>query len=279
MKWLRALRNSLHLRGWDHPQISILIPFRGDAGHRDVVLAWVRRFWLTHLTDVEIIIGEDVGVPFSKASAVNHAAQRARGRIFVVLDADAIMDPEIVQRCADRLDAAATPLWFVPYLRLYRFTQAATMTKLGTDPQAAYAMTSPPPADDVLPTGKDYGHQFGALILIMPAAAFALVGGMDPRFRGWGGEDGSFMRALDTMYALHETTDNDVLHLWHAHPGGGYLRRRWIGQRMPNANSRLAQRYALSTGDPTLMRALLAERTELRHVKPLTPNVETAWID
>lgn len=245
------------------PQISFLVPFRDDGEHRKKVWEWLDRYWGAHFPDAEIIIGHDGGHPFSKATAVNNAAQRASGRIFVVLDADCLMDSAIVQSCADKIDAAVAQgkrLWFVPYLYLYRLTQHATKLVLRSDPAAPFDIPTPPLPGWVEPGGPNYGHQYGALILMMPASAFHLVGGMDPRFRGWGSEDAAFMRSLDTLYALHQTTNNEVLHMWHVRPGNNYLTRKWEGQRMTNVNSRLGQRYGLASGDPTLMRALVDER-------------------
>jgi len=42
---------------------------------------------------------------------------------------------------------------------------------------------------------------------------YGVVG--DCRFRGWGGEDHSAMRALDTLDWRHTTHPTQVLHLWH----------------------------------------------------------------
>jgi 23S rRNA A2030 N6-methylase RlmJ len=67
---------------------------------------------------------------------------------------------------------------------------------------------------------------------------------MDERFVGWGGEDISFMIAVDTLYAPHRTTRNGVLHLWHPHKGTEHFDRMWEGQEEPGANNALSTRYA-----------------------------------
>jgi hypothetical protein len=97
------------------------------------------------------------------------------------------------------------------------------------------------------------------MIQIMPKEAFYLVGGMDPRFAGWGAEDVAMMRAVDTLYHPHKTTSNDVLHLWHPKIGASHDTRMWEGQSGPHANDRLANRYNKATGDPQVMRALTNE--------------------
>jgi predicted glycosyltransferase involved in capsule biosynthesis len=94
----------------------------------------------------------------------------------------------------------------------------------------------------------------------MPREAFELVGCMDKRFRGWGGEDVSFLRSLDTLYTPHKNTPADVLHLWHPRPGGqDWSKRMWEGQKKPRANEWLASQYNRATGKPEQMRRLVDE--------------------
>lgn len=248
------------------PQISLLVPFRDDGEYRSRVLDWLTRYWLSHLPSAEIVIGYDGGQPFSKAAAVNDAARRARGRVFVILDADAYLRPSAVQDCADAIDeavAAGKRKWFMPYSHFYRIGQWETLCLLQSDPTNPYEVSSPPPEDWLESIEKPNhagAHRYGALIQVMPREAFAMVGGMDQRMAGWGNEDVAMLRSLDTLYCQHEVAINDALHLWHSRPGTDYLTRRWIGQPWTPANSRLAQRYATATGEPALMQGLVDER-------------------
>ncbi len=276
------------------PQISILTPFRDDHEFRTHVWHWLRAYWQTHLQSVEIIEGHDVHTPFSKASAVNDAASRARGRVFIIMDADAYLDSHILQRYVNNIDDAVRAgkrLWYIPYSHLYRLSQPATEALIDTDPQEDYAISSPPPANilDESPLSShdhnsvNYGHQYGALVSIMPREAFFMVGGLDPRFRGWGSEDVSFMNAVDTVYCQHQLGANDAMHLWHSRPGISWETRRWIGQPDLVANSRLAQRYNMAKSEIGWMRALTDEYAPPRDLKrhwwsrDPHPRPETDW--
>lgn len=252
------------------PQLSLLVPFRDDHEFRARVWRWLKQYWYDHLESVEIIEGHDCYWPFSKAAAVNDAASRARGRVFAILDADTIMDTRILQHYVDNIDRAVRHhkrLWYIPYDKLYRLNQEATLAVLGCDSSDDYFIPSPPPPDwldDSPLRGHDansihYGHKYGALIQLLPREAFFMVGGMDPRFRGWGSEDASFMRAVDTVYCQHDLGDNDVVHLWHARSGMSWDTRRWVGQSDVVTNTRLAQRYAMATSEQGFMRALTSE--------------------
>lgn len=247
-----------------YPDMTLIVPFRDDQEQRGRDWEWLRRFWECQLPEAEIIMGVDDEWPFSKAVAVDEAAARANGQVFVIIDADAWIDPDIIRACVADLLRTRRQKWFVPYTRLYRLTERATRRILETDPCDPFCYPTPPPPHDVEPRhDADYGHQFGAMLLILPREAFFEVGGMDPRFRGWGGEDASFMKALDTLWGQHEVTSNDVLHLWHIRPGHDHRTRAWTGQRNLNANAALAQRYVAASADVTMMRSLVNE-----HINP-----------
>lgn len=255
------LRGRHHRRRVVPGLISLLVPFRAEDAERQEIWDWLRAYWSYELRGAEVVMGRSDQRPFSKTQAVNDAARRARGDTFVILDADCYIDGEVIQRCADRIyrsERDGYPLWFIPYRHIYRLTPAATDRIKASDPRHPLRFPSPPALADVESTlGSGFGHRFGALIQVMSRGAFKTVGGMDTRFAGWGGEDIAFVRALDTLYGPHKTTDNDVLHLWHAKIGKNFKDRKWVGQRYPQANDALAMRYHHATGKPVAMRALV----------------------
>lgn len=267
-------------RHWRHPVhshrerrrrqgqgISILIPFRSDGSEeRENNFYWLTAYWRRHLPRAQIVVGQDFGTPFSKTSAVNYAFRRATGDVVAIIDADCYIDHEVVRECARRIREARNDghrLWFVPYRRFYRLTQRTTdriLAEWPPAPPAELGMACPPDPRQVQDTsGSTHGHWFGALIQIMPREAFAMAGGMDERFRGWGSEDVSFMRAVDTLYARHKTIRGCVYHLWHPKIGDEWVTRRWAGQVAARVNERLGERYRLAIGDPQRMRALVFE--------------------
>jgi hypothetical protein len=101
----------------------------------------------------------------------------------------------------------------------------------------------------------------------MPREAFdALGGGWDERFRGWGGEDHSAMRSVDTLYGPHKTLPGQVLHLWHPVMSKDgiknwveYKERIWDEQPLAESNGHLAYRYSVASGDVKRIKALLEE--------------------
>lgn len=262
--FLRMLRRERsYLRG---AGVSLLVPFRSDHGVRAEVWEWLIEYWANELPGAEIIVGTSDSVPFCKTEAVNAAASIAQGDIFVILDADCYIQGDVIQDCAQAIrDARAyhEKLWFVPYRKFWRLTREATAEILASDP-AEPLWPSCPPDPSILDDeeSESHGHWFGALIQIMPREAFWAVGGMDPRFRGWGGEDVSFMRALDCLYARHKTTSNGVFHLWHPKIQGDKPKQRfWQGQDHAK-NGHLSTRYRDAMGDRSRMRRLVDEGFE-----------------
>lgn len=248
--------------------ISLLVPFRTDNGRREQTWNWLYRYWRHELPGAEIIIGTDNHPAFCKTAAVNNAAAKATGDVFVILDADCYLSGDVIEHCADEIRNATNRgkrLWFMPYRYFYRLTEIASREVICSDPTdpPRYFSTSPPPHKLQDTKSVDQGHWFGALIQIMPREAFELIGGMDTRFNGWGGEDVAHMHALDTLYVPHKTVANGVIHLWHPSIGTSVKDRMWVGQRRPGGNGNLAASYFRAMGDAGKMRRLVDSRESL----------------
>lgn len=254
--------------------ISILIPFRcTDPNHpRMKNVEWLQRYWKAQLPGAEIIIGVDPDLhkTFSKSVAVNDAVSKATGDIFVIVDADGYISADAVLHCAKEIRQArkrGQKLWFVPYRQFYRLTEDASKLLLASDPAKPHQFTVPLPKEQMIQdTDPTVGHWYGAMIQIMPREAFETVGGWDPRFRGWGGEDHAAMRAMDTLYWPHKTLSTAVLHVWHPQIGPHgtaamvhWKDRMWENQNDPGANDKLSGRYYAAQGRPTAMQKLVNE--------------------
>ena len=261
------IENMFHHKGHG---ISLLIPYKKHVDpRRDITLEWLKDYWKHELPGAELIVSSDGSThdqSFCKTRAVNRAAGRAKGDIFVILDADCYISGDVLIQCAERIRDARKldqPLWYVPYRHFYRLNQDTSLYILMSDPSDPLRVKSPPDENMiVISTSKNeisHGHGYGALIQLLPREAFEMVGGMDERFNGWGGEDVSFMRAVDTLYGHHKTTKNDVYHLWHPTIGKTWERRMWPGQKTPGNNNELSNRYVQAINDRAKMRALINE--------------------
>lgn len=259
------------------PLVSLLVPLGGDDPARLRNWKWLEEYWRSHLIDCEIVIGRDKRseyrrrnrnpLPFSKAVAVNDAFRKSRGDIIVILDADALLRARVLHHVAERLRQqreVGVQTWFVPYEHLYRLRRPFTERLLESDPcHPIYIPTPPPPYDIDNKDGSGPINTYGAMCQVMPREAFETVGGMDPRFRGWGAEDFAFALALECLWGPVLHTPNDILHLWHpsviAGQGASWTVKMWPNQTGPGINNALGARYQKARGNPEAMRALVDE--------------------
>lgn len=272
LTFLRKLKEFLlrveHVR---QPKISLLIPFQTDDPQRRRVFRWLLKYWQNELPDAEIVIGHSRSKrPFSKTEALNNAADKATGKVLVILDADAYISGEIIERCADRiLEELDNHLWYVPYRKLWRLTKEYTDEIVESDPTDPPRVPDPPPPEIIDGDWQlhTYGHRYGAMLMIFPRQALDVIGCFDERFKGWGGEDVALLRALDTLYGKHKTTKNSIFHLWHPKIGNNFIDRVWKGQTRKQANQKLANAYHRATRRPRAMRLLVDEgcRARQRH--------------
>jgi len=246
-------------------RISLLVPYRPNktTPNRARTWKWLQKYWKHELPDAEVIVGHSCSTIFSKSEAINDAARRATGDVFVIIDSDAYLSGETIRWCADTIRESRRvghPVWFMPYRALYRLTEQATEKVLTSNPKKPYRFPdSVDPIDVESTVGTEVGHYFGAMIQIMPREAFEAVGCWDPRYAGWGAEDISFLMAVDTLWGKHKSVDASVFHLWHpvfktAHPHA----RLWEGQDR-STHSKLAERYRRANGDYDKMRVLVDE--------------------
>lgn len=251
--------------------ISLLVPFRADNERRQETWNWLRLYWEHELPGAEIIVSPDDHIPFCKTAAVNKAADKAKGDVLVILDADCYLSGDVIEYCANEIRKErkrGNRLWFMPYRNFYRLTETASLEILNSDPTDPPRFFAAQPASYKLEKSNatNIGHWFGALIQIMPSEAFTIAGKMDTRFYGWGGEDVAFMHALDTLYVQHKTVPSGVIHLWHPSIGTSAIDRKWFGQQKPGTNSNLASKYHRAMGDAGLMGDLVKSH---ENVKPI----------
>lgn len=257
------------------PKISLLIPFTTKDDYRKTTFRWLLDYWKEEMPDAEIVIGHSKSNPFCKTEALNHAAKRANGKVLVVLDADAYIEGQILEDVADIILEEleqGNQTWFIPYRHLYRLNEDTTAAILDSDPTDPIRLPDPPPDSylDNEPNAAKYGRSYAALAYVIPREALDAIGCFDERFnRGWGGEDVSTLRALDTLWGKHKTTDNGIFHLWHPKIGDTFKTRAWVGQEEDEPNRQLAILYKIASQNPSVMQELVDLACEFKFLKEL----------
>lgn len=222
--------------------VSVLVPF-ADQGDAWRARAWehVQAHYARHHGDWQLVVG-GCDAPWSKGAAMADAYSRAEGDVLVLADADSLTDPAVLRACT------RTTGWAVPHGKVYRLTQAQT--------EVIYAGGDVPARPDSTPLyRRPYTGPLGGGIVVLTRAAYEAVGGIDPRYFGWGGEDVSLGWALDALVGPGERIGAPLWHLWHPHPAP---RRRGSPE-----SEALVARYRAARRRPDVMAALVAEHAQV----------------
>lgn len=210
---------------------TIIIPFYGDDEWREKVMWWVHAYYLAQGFEVEI----GVSSRRSKAEAVNNGVSFATGDKLAIIDADTVITAKQLSQ------GLLQGEWVVPYNRCLNLTQEATEGLLDYEDLPF----------DLLPIeGERHKHNYAGGVNIISRRLFDEVGGFDPRYEGWGGEDESFGRAVDTMFQPAVFVPGDVYHLWHVEDDT----KKQFNQRV---NLQMWKRYRWATGRQDRMRKVL----------------------
>jgi hypothetical protein len=231
--------------------ISFLVPFRDADGTRTAAKDWIVARWRHFYPDAEFVIAPDDGVdPFCKSMAVNNAAARAAGDVFVILDADTWMEPRFFLLALGLVEKGVP--WVIPARRALRLKQ-----------DVSERIMALPPGADLFPISGSYAEGGGApvvgFIWVVPRAGFERIGGMDERIRGWGGEDTTFTLAMDRVVGKHRRLGGTLMCLWHARPRDQDGKRIWPGQgrrREEYAKEALAAAYTRAKTPAAMLQVL-----------------------
>lgn len=222
---------------------AFLVPLSLDADDE-----WRTRNWhivFNRLNDAwplaDVRVGECDG-PWCKATAINDAFARTDADVLVIHDADVFVSRNALADALMVVGSGEAP-WAMPHGMVYRLD--ATGTRYFYDhgtPKERHLARSP------------YRAVPGGGLIVVSRDVYLDVGGFDPRFVGWGGEDEAFGLALKTLHGDGWHASGERLwHLWHdpAAPGA----RRPFGD-----NAALLARYREAT-TPEAMRTLISERS------------------
>jgi hypothetical protein len=146
---------------------------------------------------------------FNKSWAVNAGVMHSPGRpeVICVLDSDVLTDRDFITRNADRFRKPGTG-GHLPYRNMFCMDPGATSIAI-----VERLARRQPEADPSMLRGFFLRRPPGCCVWVR-MATFHRIGGMDERYRGWGGEDYDFIHRLDVATPLN-TYDDWLLHLYH----------------------------------------------------------------
>lgn len=213
-------------------KVSVVIPWRPNGQSERERNLELTREWFS---DLYPVVFADSGDPeFSRAESRNAGVRACMlSDVVVVCDADFLPPLDAVKAACEGAQSDG---------RLHQpFTEALYLTEAET---ASYL------AGEGLPerSGEDLT---GGCFVMTPEAWFA-AGGMDPRFRGWGGEDDAFRIAAETLLGARVHHQGVMPHLYHPFAGK-------FGSDEHKANLALLRRYVRASGNPKRIRQIINE--------------------
>lgn len=104
-------------------KILVLIPYKPDHGRRDFLWKNVKRRYQRLFPELDICIGRDDGKLFNRSKAVNRAAKKAKGDIFIITDADVVFNKDLIKEIGANIHKHP---WIIPFKNGYRLTKKAT---------------------------------------------------------------------------------------------------------------------------------------------------------
>lgn len=225
-------------------KISVLIPYKPDHDRRDFLWKYVKRRYQRLFPELDICIGRDKSKIFNRSKAINRAAKKAKGDIFIITDADVVFNEKLISEIAANIHKHP---WIIPFKNGYRLTKKATDKLIGNGLKGKIQID---PGDIERIEGG-----LGALMNVVTRSCFRKVRGFDERFKGWGPEDKAFYESLETICGHHFRMDQDIYHLWHA-PAE-------IVKSESLKHQALYQKYLNATNNKKAMQKLINERDKV----------------
>lgn len=180
-------------------QVSILIPWRTDHGHRERLWNHLRPLW--EALPYQLCVasdGREDSAPFDYAAAANKAATEATGNVLITWGADQFPNPGAIDAAAQ---TATSWGWAMVFDRNATYTPLATEQILGgANPVYAAIEMIEPHCTGIIAVRRDIWQS---------------VGGMDERFHGWGYEDAALRDRLTRDYGKPPVRPGTLMGLWH----------------------------------------------------------------
>lgn len=192
--------------------ISVVIPVGLPESSRNAALEYLKQYYSYQL-GAELVVSPDYSIPYRKSVAINRGIARATNDLLLIIDADILVQPDILQEGIDAVRNGA-PAAF-PCRHVLDLTPAGT--------EFVYQL-HPSQVSGIEPEGEIRTRRLSTTgrggFQIFTRATFESVRGYDERFSGWGGEDVCFALAVYSLVGRGYDIKGEKphFHLWHTKP-------------------------------------------------------------
>lgn len=209
--------------------VAVVVPWRPSPDTARLA-AWdrVQREW----AGWNVFTGDDGGDPFSRGASINLAVGEHPADVYVIADADTLVDQRQVQAAVDL--AAYAPGLVVAFDRFAYLSEDGTQQVLSDaagswEPLIAWEL-----------------NQTVSSCVALSHDTWVTAGGFDPRFRAWGYEDVQLEVVCATLAGPTRRVPGTAWHLFHQ-----------PARERPSENAGWLDEYLRLRNDPDGMRAHL----------------------
>jgi predicted glycosyltransferase involved in capsule biosynthesis len=221
-------------------KISVIMPYRRDGGPREKIFNWIAKRYSLLFPQFELCLAEDNEPVFYKTKAVNQAAKKAHGYIFILADADIFFNSQIILKALEKIDSDNLS-WVMPYIDYLPLSANQTEKMLIIKPDKEIKIMDK--------QVKGVRRNCPAGLIMITKEAFFDIGGYDERFKGWGCEDTAFYITANTLLHPAIRLPEKIYHLWHPKEKGRSLN---AGTFERNANLRAIYQSKANEGKESL---------------------------
>lgn len=217
--------------------VSVIIPYRKREEISERALAFVRARYAELHPEWQVVLGNCRGA-WSKGKAIASALRKAEGDRLVIADADSFTEPGPLESAVESLEEFQ---WSVPHKTVIRLDADSSERVLGGATPIAKGLARP-----------RYRGTIGGGLIVVRRSLYDELGGIDPRFKGWGGEDLTFGWMLLLLGGPFMRYGGYLWHLWH--------QPETTNLRGSEASEALVAEYRAVSSEPDGMRALIEAR-------------------
>jgi hypothetical protein len=180
----------------------VIIPFNG-AEDRWQQAQYVEQYYQG--LNLDVVYGWDDSPVWCKGKAIANGLLKTDADRLIINDADMLLPLEAIEE-GSKYD------WVIPFNRVCNLSESATSRVLSGDLDP-FDVEVVEKSDDVEKLRQWFDWAGG--IWIIDREIYTAVGGVDMRYTGWGGEDESFVRAVNILHGKAKLLEYTAYHLWH----------------------------------------------------------------
>ncbi len=230
------------------PKVVTLVPFTSNEPSR--IIAWdAVQIWWHNNVGLPLFVGESDPSAFNISLARNRAAKKAKNwDIAVILDADTLISQKQIKEGVSL--ALSTGAVIYPYTERWELSDVGTKKFLVNSKSNWHQYA------------KRHAYEHFGGCIIVTRKLWDTVRGFDPKFVGWGHEDGAFLAACTILSNQQcKRVSGKLFHLDHnPSPEKSPLHPQYI------ANRKRMTRYTEAIRQPNAKELILELRDESNNI-------------